>query len=63
MCSIAAVNVAAHIIPAGPHYPIPLWGPVLIGTISGCGGLFLPLDRGLSALKGGAPDILKVRIT
>lgn len=34
---------------AGKHYPIPLWGPILLGTIAGCGGLFLPLDKGLQA--------------
>ena len=33
----------------GKHYPIALWGPILLGTIGGCGGLFLPLDRGLQA--------------
>ncbi len=38
----------------------PLWGPVLLGTIAGCGGLFLPFDRGLSALKNGAPHNLQV---
>lgn len=34
---------------AGKHYPIALWGPILLGTIGGCGGLFLPLDKGLQA--------------
>lgn len=34
---------------AGKHYPIALWGPILLGTIAGCGGLFLPLDKGLKA--------------
>lgn len=32
---------------ASKYYPIPLWGPILLGTIAGCGGLFLPLDKGL----------------
>lgn len=31
----------------GKHYPIALWGPILLGTVGGCGGLFLPLDKGL----------------
>lgn len=42
---------------ASKYYPIPLWGPVLLGTIAGCGGLFLPLDKGLKVgfwSEGGA---------
>ncbi|CAN0498754.1 unnamed protein product, partial [Phaeothamnion confervicola] len=30
---------------AGPYYPIPVFGPILLGTIAGCGGMFLPLDK------------------
>ncbi len=45
----------------GPH-GTPLWGPILLGTIAGCGGLFLPFDKGLSALKDGTPYTLKVRM-
>lgn len=33
----------------GKHYPISVWGPIILGTIAGCGGLFLPLDKGLKA--------------
>ncbi len=44
----------------GQHDP-PIWGPVILGTIAGSGGLFLPFDRGLSSLVDGAPHTLKVR--
>lgn len=53
MCSV--VVLSNSILKAGKHYPIPLWGPILLGTIAGCGGLFLPLDKGLQGLKKGAP--------
>ncbi|CAM9832941.1 unnamed protein product, partial [Laminaria digitata] len=59
MCGV--VVLSNSILKAGKHYPIPLWGPILLGTIAGCGGLFLPLDKGIQAraalfgLKKGAP--------
>eukprot|EP00752_Nemacystus_decipiens_P001933 g1862.t1 len=53
MCGI--VVLSNSVLKAGKHYPIALWGPILLGTIGGCGGLFLPLDKGLQGLKKGAP--------
>jgi hypothetical protein len=52
---IGMVNLSSGMIAAGPYYPIPVWGPILLGTIAGCGGLFLPFDKGLDGLKEGAP--------
>ncbi|KAG5185252.1 hypothetical protein JKP88DRAFT_43532 [Tribonema minus] len=49
------VQVAFKEIPAGKYYPIPFWGPVLLGTIAGCAGMFLPFDKGLASIKGGSP--------
>ncbi len=59
MVTIANAVIQGHV--SGQYGP-PLWGPVLLGTISGCGGLFLPFDKGLSALKDGAPYALQVRM-
>eukprot|EP01084_Bolivina_argentea_P260222 439384_1 len=56
MVTIANAVIQGHV--SGQYAP-PLWGPVLLGTISGCGGLFLPFDKGLSALKDGAPYALQ----
>ncbi|CAM9795470.1 unnamed protein product [Ectocarpus sp. 4 AP-2014] len=53
MCGI--VVLSNSILKPGKHYPIALWGPILLGTVGGCGGLFLPLDKGLKGLKNGAP--------
>jgi hypothetical protein len=36
-------------------YPIPLAGPIIVGTVRGAGGLFFPPDKGLSGLKAGLP--------
>ncbi|CAM9740811.1 unnamed protein product, partial [Chrysoparadoxa australica] len=49
---VAAANKA---IDHGKYYPIPVWGPIVLGTIAGCGGMFLPFDKGLAGIKGGAP--------
>ncbi|CAM9281717.1 unnamed protein product [Pylaiella littoralis] len=65
MCGI--VVLSNSILKPGKHYPIALWGPILLGTVAGCGGLFMPLDKGLKAsctrtqhgLKNGAPWALQ----
>jgi len=33
----------------------PIVGPLVLGTLAGCGGGFLPFDKGLALLKNGAP--------
>ncbi|CAN0227462.1 unnamed protein product [Discosporangium mesarthrocarpum] len=53
MCGV--VQIAFKAISPSKYYPIPIWGPVLLGTIGACGGMFLPLDKGLQGLKNGAP--------
>ncbi len=45
----------------GPYYPIPLVGPILIGTLSGCMGAFMPPDRGISFIQAGVPLNIQVR--
>jgi hypothetical protein len=34
-------------------FSFPLFGPIMCGTISGCGGAFLPLNKGLDPIKDG----------
>jgi hypothetical protein len=35
------------------YFSFPLVGPILCGTIAGCGGAFLPLSKGLEPIKMG----------
>lgn len=44
---------AAAIAPS--QFSFPIFGPIICGTIGGCGGAFLPLDKGLAPLKDGLP--------
>lgn len=48
------VGVAATTIPAS-QFAFPLFGPIICGTIGGCGGAFLPFNIGLDPLKNGMP--------
>ena len=34
-------------------FSFPLVGPIICGTIGGCGGAFLPLSKGLDPIKAG----------
>lgn len=52
---LKVVSQVAIDIPAGPFYPIPLVGPILVGTLSGSMGAFMPPDRGISFLASGVP--------
>jgi hypothetical protein len=52
---IKTVGQVATDIPPGPYYPIPLVGPILVGTLSGSMGAFMPPDRGISFLASGVP--------
>jgi len=45
-------GVAAATIPAS-QFSIPVFGPIICGTIGGCGGAFLPMDKGLSPIQDG----------
>ncbi|KAG5189130.1 hypothetical protein JKP88DRAFT_347744 [Tribonema minus] len=40
---------------AGVYYPIPLLGPIIVGTIRGAGGNVFPPDKGLGALASAFP--------
>lgn len=34
-------------------FSFPVFGPIICGTLAGCGGAFLPLNKGLDPIKGG----------
>lgn len=43
-------TLAGSTIPAS-EFSFPLFGPIFCGALSGCGGAFLPLDKGLTPIK------------
>lgn len=45
---------AAAIAPS--EFSFPLFGPIFCGAIGGCGGAFLPLNKGLEPLHQGLQD-------
>ena len=50
VCKLTAASGAA--IPAS-EFAFPVFGPIFCGTIAGCGGAFLPLNKGLDPIKKG----------
>jgi uncharacterized membrane protein YeiH len=51
-----AVTLANQTLSPGAYYHwTPFLGPIVIGTLNGAGGAFLPLDRGLTAVANGTP--------
>lgn len=60
-CMYSGSVMTNHILVASSKispslFSYPVFGPVIVGTIAGCGGTFLPLSRGLDPLKNGCPD-------
>ncbi|CAM9470278.1 unnamed protein product [Discosporangium mesarthrocarpum] len=47
------VDKGAAAIPPSKYYPVAFFGPIIMGTIRGTGGLFVPFDKGLSTLSAG----------
>jgi len=43
-------GLAASTIPAS-QFSFPVFGPIICGTLGGCGGMFLPLNKGLSPIE------------
>ena len=43
-------GAAGAALPAS-DFTIPLFGPIFCGSIGGCGGAFLPLNKGLDPIK------------
>lgn len=50
---VMKMTTAAAVAIAPSTFSFPLFGPIMCGTISGCGGMFLPLNKGLEPLKKG----------
>lgn len=46
-------TLAANAAIAPSLFSFPLFGPIMCGTIAGCGGAFLPMNKGLDPIKGG----------
>lgn len=59
---VSLTSAAGNAIPAS-QFSFPIFGPIVCGAIAGCGGQFLPLDKGLDPLKNGlAPNMLSALI-
>ena len=55
---VKLTTAAAAAIPAS-EFSFPFFGPIFCGSIAGCGGAFLPLNKGLEPLEknGLAPNM------
>jgi hypothetical protein len=50
---VVKLTMAAATAIAPSELSFPVFGPIFCGTIAGCGGAFLPLDKGLEPIKAG----------
>ncbi|KAL7542117.1 hypothetical protein ACHAXR_011550 [Thalassiosira sp. AJA248-18] len=50
---VLTFTIAANDTIAPSVLSFPLFGPIMCGTIAGCGGAFLPLSKGLDPIAGG----------
>lgn len=50
---VVALTSAAATKIAPSLFSFPLFGPVFCGTVAGCGGAFLPFNKGLDPIKSG----------
>jgi hypothetical protein len=46
------IHIANEKIPAS-DFSFPVFGPIFCGTIAGCGGSFIPFNKGLDSIKDG----------
>lgn len=49
------MNIANATLSPTSYYPTPFFGPVIVGTVVGSMGMFLPFDKGLAAIAKGTP--------
>lgn len=55
---VKLTGAAGAVIPAS-DFSIPVFGPIFCGCLAGCGGAFLPLNKGLDPIKSGlAPNMI-----
>lgn len=52
---INVLTASLSVLGPTPYYPIPIIGPIVVGTALGCLGMFLPFDKGLAPIKNGTP--------
>ena len=50
---VAKLTLAASSKIAPTLFSFPLFGPIMCGSIAGCGGAFLPLNKGLDPIATG----------
>ena len=50
---VVKLTSAAGAVIAPSDFSFSVFGPIFAGTIAGCGGAFLPLDKGLDPIKSG----------
>lgn len=53
ICNTLALSFT--VLKAGIWYPIPLTGPIVVGTTVGSFGMFMPLDKGFTPIMNGMP--------
>jgi hypothetical protein len=60
---VVKLTTAAAAAIAPSDFAFPVFGPIFCGAVAGCGGAFLPFDKGLKPLdKGLAPNMLTALI-
>jgi hypothetical protein len=61
---VCKLTSAAGAAIAPSEFGFPIFGPIFCGTIAGCGGAFLPLNKGLDPIKdtGLAPPMFSALI-
>jgi len=52
-CSAAAAASLPSLLPGGSSSRVAIVGPLIAGVLGGCGGAFMPLDKGLAPLANG----------
>ena len=50
---VLTFTLAGNAAIAPSLFSFPLFGPIMCGTVSGCGGAFLPLNKGLDPILNG----------
>lgn len=56
---VVSLTYAASNAISPSSFSFPVFGPIMCGAIAGCGGAFLPLNKGLDPIKSGlAPNML-----
>jgi len=56
MMNCAAMAAAAGSTFTSKWYPVPIVAPLICGVLGGCGGGFMPLDKGLSPITSGVDN-------